>query len=65
VVPAHTSGDGDIAFAISMGKLEVKAHDLLLVGTLAALAVEQAVVRSVMIAKGLKGVPAAGEWRRG
>ncbi|PWB46685.1 MAG: peptidase S58 [Dehalococcoidia bacterium] len=65
VVPAHTNADGDIAFAVSMGKLEVKPHDLLLIGTLAAQAVEQAVVRSVMLAKGLKGVPSAGEWQRG
>lgn len=64
VVPAHTNGDGDIAFAVSMGKLEAKPHDLLLIGTLAAQAVEQAVVRSVTLAAGLKGVPSAREWRR-
>jgi L-aminopeptidase/D-esterase-like protein len=64
VVPAHTNGDGDIAFAISMGQLEAKPHDLLLIGTLAAQAVEEAVVRSVTLATGLKGVPSAREWRR-
>jgi L-aminopeptidase/D-esterase-like protein len=65
VVPAHTSGDGDIAFAVSVGQLSVKPHDLTLIGTMAALAVENAVVRSVVQATGLKGVPAAREWRQG
>lgn len=65
VVPAHTSSDGDIAFAVSVGQLEMKPHDLTLIGTMAALAVENAVVRSVVQATGLKGVPAAREWRKG
>jgi len=65
VAPAHTSGDGDIAFAISMGQLEVKPHDLTLIGTMAALAVENAVVRSVVQATGLKGVPSARDWLEG
>lgn len=65
VVPAHTSSDGDIAFAVSVGQLEMKPHDLTLIGTMAALAVENAVVRSVVQATGLKGMPAAREWRKG
>lgn len=63
VVPAHTNGDGDIAFAISMGALAVEPLDLLTIGTLAAQAVEIAVLRSVAFATGLKGVPSATEWR--
>lgn len=62
VVPAHTSGDGDIAFAISMGTLTVQPHELLSLGTLAAYAVENAVLRSVTCATGLKGIPSAAEW---
>lgn len=62
VVPAHTSGDGDIAFAISIGTLTVQPHELLSLGTLAAYAVENAVLRSVTCATGLKGIPSAAEW---
>ena len=64
VVPAHTTGDGDTAFAISMGKLEVKPWEALTVGVLAARAVEIALLRSVTLAAGVKGVPSAAEWAR-
>ena len=64
VVPAHTTGDGDTAFAISMGKLEVKPWEVLTVGVLAARAVELALLRSVTLANGVKGVPSASEWTR-
>ena len=63
VVPAHTLGDGDIAFAISMGSLEIKPHDVLTVGVLAARAVEVAILRSVTLATGLQGMPSVSEWR--
>jgi len=63
VVPAHTTGDGDIAFAVSMGALAVKPYDALTVGALAARAVEIALLRSVTLAKGTNGVPSAAEWR--
>lgn len=65
VVPAHTRGDGDIAFALSMGETPAAPDDLLLLGALAAAAVETAVLRSVQLARGLKGVPAAADWRPG
>lgn len=63
VAPAHTTGDGDIAFGISMGSLEVQPHDVLTVGALAARAIEIALLRSVALATGMKGVPSAAEWR--
>lgn len=63
VVPAHTTGDGDIAFAVSMGALAVKPYDALTVGALAARAVEIALLRSVTLARGTKGMPSAAEWR--
>jgi L-aminopeptidase/D-esterase-like protein len=63
-VPAHTSGDGDIAFAISMGTLPVQPHELLSIGTLTAHTIENAVLRSVTCATGLKGIPSAAEWLR-
>jgi len=65
VVPAHTTGDGDIAFAVSMGSLEIQPHHALTVGVLAARAVEVALLRSVMLAAGTKTTPSAREWRDG
>jgi L-aminopeptidase/D-esterase-like protein len=63
VTPAHTLADGDTAFAISMGTLEIKPFEALTVGALAARAVEIALVRSVLSATGLHGVPSVSEWR--
>lgn len=63
VIPAHTSGDGDIAFAISMGRLEIAPHHALTVGALASRAVQLAVLRSITQARSLHGVPSASEWR--
>ena len=47
VAPAHTFGDGDVAFAISMGQLEIQPDDALTIGMLASRAIEQALLRSV------------------
>lgn len=65
ISPAHTIGDGDTAFAISMGTTPVAPHETLTVGVLAARAVEVALLRSVRLAKGTKAVPSAGEWLAG
>lgn len=62
VSPAHTGGDGDTAFAISMGTLPIQPYEALTVGALAARAVELALLRSIRLATGLKGIPSAGEW---
>jgi L-aminopeptidase/D-esterase-like protein len=62
VVPAHTFGDGDIAFAVSSAAVAIQPHDVLTVGVLAARAVEISLLRSIEHASGLHGVPAAGEW---
>jgi L-aminopeptidase/D-esterase-like protein len=64
VSPAHTLADGDIAFSISMGSVETQPRDALLVGVLAARAVEVALLRSVALATGMKGVPSAEEWKQ-
>ncbi len=63
VVPAHTRGDGDIAFALSTGDLPARPDDLLQLGALTAAAVETAVLRAVELARGTKTVPSAAEWR--
>lgn len=61
VVPAHTFGDGDVAFALAMGKVETRADDALTIGMMASHAVEQALLRSVRLAKSAYGVPNAGD----
>lgn len=63
VVPAHTFGDGDVAFAVAMGAIPIEPQDTMTLGLMAQLAVERAVVRGVLHATGLHGVPAAAEWR--
>jgi L-aminopeptidase/D-esterase-like protein len=57
IAPAHTFGDGDVAFAISMGHVETRPDDTLTLGMLASRAVEQALLRSVRLAKGAYGLP--------
>ena len=62
ILPAHTSGDGDTTFAVSMGTVEVQPQDFVTIGLMATLAVERAIVKGVRAATGLHGVPSAGEW---
>ncbi len=63
VVPAHTPFDGDTLFALATGTHE-KPADLLTVGSLAAEAVAEAILRAVRAAKGLEGYPSASELAR-
>jgi L-aminopeptidase/D-esterase-like protein len=62
VRPAHTMFDGDTIFALSAGR---KRAPVTLVGALAAEAVAQAIVRGVLAAEGLGGLPAARDLGRG
>ena len=62
VSPAHTFADGDVAFAVSMGQLEIQPHDALTIGVLASRAIEQALLSSVLLAKGAKGIPGVAQW---
>ncbi|MBI4468719.1 MAG: P1 family peptidase, partial [Acidobacteria bacterium] len=60
--PAHTPWDGDTIFALSTGTLttpaSVSAPDFVTtIGTLAAEAVAQAIVRAILRAAGLPGLP--------
>jgi L-aminopeptidase/D-esterase-like protein len=64
VAPAHTFADGDVAFALAMGGIEPRPDDSLIVGVLTAHAVEQALLRSVRLAKGTKEAPSAADWLR-
>lgn len=59
VFPVHTQYDGDTIFALSCGKIE--GAEVSLVGTLAVLAVTEAILRAVRKAEGLKGIPAVAD----
>ena len=59
--PAHTPLDGDTIFALATGHNPEPA-DVLQLGALAARAVERAILRAVLAADGLAGVPSAREW---
>ncbi len=56
--PVHTQFDGDLVFALSIGR---KRGELNVVGTAAAEATAEAIVRAVRAAKGLGGVPGVGD----
>ena len=61
VRPAHTPVDGDTIFALATCRNETPT-DVLQLGALAARAVERAIVRGVLAAEGLAGVPSVREW---
>ena len=54
--PVHTTADGDSIYALSTGKLEA---DLVMVGTLAAAVMSDAIRRALMCAETGYGFPAA------
>jgi L-aminopeptidase/D-esterase-like protein len=58
--PVHTQLDGDLVFALSAGR---KRADLNSLGTAAAEATAEAIVRAVEAAQGLGGVPSCREIR--
>jgi L-aminopeptidase/D-esterase-like protein len=58
VYPVHTTVDGDVVFAASMGGVEATPD---VVGAWGARALEVAIVRAVMEAEGLPGIPAASD----
>jgi L-aminopeptidase/D-esterase-like protein len=64
VDPAHTPWDGDIVFALSTGTATAPGG-VLVVGALAAEVTVEAILRGVRLARGLPGLPAAGDLGRG
>jgi L-aminopeptidase/D-esterase-like protein len=60
IAPVHTPWDGDTLFALSAGDVSMPSADLV-VGALAAEVTARAVVRAVRAARGLPGLPAAGD----
>jgi L-aminopeptidase/D-esterase-like protein len=61
VYPVHTSVDGDVVFAASVGRVEA-APDV--VGAWGARVIEEAIVRAVLAADGIAGLPAARDLAR-
>lgn len=59
IYPAHTMGDGDAIFALATGAIETS--DVSRIGTLAADAMVEAILRAVRAAKGIPGFPAASD----
>ena len=62
ISPAHTSADGDAIFALATGVRSGPA-DLDTIGTLAAEAMAEAIVRAVRAATGIPGYPAVRDLR--
>lgn len=60
--PAHTISDGDTVFALATSEVEVNMASHHALGALATRAVERAIVRAIVCATGLAGVPSAMEW---
>lgn len=54
ISPVHTTGDGDVVFALSLGERRANVNAL---GIAAAQAVSEAILRSVRLAKTLGGLP--------
>jgi len=59
--PVHTTSDGDTIFAMSTGTAKAKAHASA-IGAIAATVLSRAIVRAVMQAKSLPGLPSYGEY---
>ncbi|ADI00943.1 P1 family peptidase [Syntrophothermus lipocalidus] len=57
IVPCHTMYDGDTVFALATGQVEA---DVNLVGILAQEVLMQAIIRAVVFAETVQGIPAAG-----
>ncbi len=57
IVPVSTRGDGDTAFGLATGAVELDPRRIVALEALAARAVERAVLRAVRLATSLHGVP--------
>ncbi len=60
--PAHGLYDGDTVFVLATGEREVDEPGYLALEAIAVRAVERAIIRGVLCATGLAGVPSAQEW---
>ena len=60
ISPTHTPYDGDTIFSLATGSLEGQA-DVLTIGALAADMVAEAILRGVMAAEGVDGIPSVAD----
>ncbi|MCI0855624.1 MAG: P1 family peptidase [Chloroflexi bacterium] len=60
--PAHGMHDGDTVFVLATGEREVDEISYRALEAIAVRAVERAIIRGVLCATGLAGVPSAREW---
>lgn len=58
IVPCHTTYDGDVCFALSLGN---ESGDVSAIGVAAAEAVSRAIIKAITRAEGLAGIPSAKE----
>jgi len=63
VRPAHTQHDGDTLFAMATGEAEMAARQVTALEHFACRALERAIVKAVLAATSLAGVPSVREWR--
>jgi len=61
IEPVHTTVDGDVVFAASVGEVD-SATDV--VGALGARVMQEAILRAIFAAEGVAGLPAAGDITR-
>ncbi|MDP3768544.1 MAG: P1 family peptidase [Dehalococcoidia bacterium] len=60
--PAHTLSDGDTVFALATGEIDIEDDRRYALEAMVVRAVERAIIRGVLCATGLAGVPSAQEW---
>ena len=58
--PAHTTGDGDVVFALATGKSKIRP-DMRQLGIAASKTVSKAIIQAVISAESLGGIPSANE----
>ncbi|MFH1486251.1 MAG: P1 family peptidase [Chloroflexota bacterium] len=63
ICPAHTMVDGDVVFALSLGKGNGKTFDVSALGAVAAQVLAQAIIRAITQARGLCSILSASEWK--
>jgi L-aminopeptidase/D-esterase-like protein len=61
IYPVHTTVDGDLVFAASTGRIEATPD---VVGAWGARVIEEAIVRAVLAAEGVAGLPASRDLTR-
>jgi L-aminopeptidase/D-esterase-like protein len=59
--PSHTPADGDTVFALSTGARVLDSPDVMAIGALAARAMERAILRGVLAATSVAGIPVVGD----